>query len=151
MPRYLSWLVLVAVLAFGLYYAKLARRGNVDSNREGAESLALSEATSLEVRYTVQGQGKRFTVGEPPALPGLLNALKIVGERPGVQLMSDSPVMVEFQFASGAASKRAMLLSRTELEVGGWGVLTLTPAFFEALTAEISRREGRPIRILEEK
>jgi hypothetical protein len=114
------------------------------------QSSDLKTATSVEITYELAGKRRKSVVVDDPAeLRELLAALEITRVEKGDEIMAESKKgnAVDFTLPGGTV-RHAAFVSATVLDRQGWGLVCLTPRFYEKVCELASRAEGRPIDVL---
>jgi hypothetical protein len=99
--------------------------------------------TELEVVYLVAGHAHRTRITDPKTIDALHKELTIRAERPAARERVGAAHLVIH--SKDGSFFHAYLFGRDEIVNLDVGRFTLAPAFLKAISAEVSRRTGRPI------
>jgi hypothetical protein len=117
-------------------------------SREKFDSKDLKKATSIEIAYMVKSpQTKTVTINDPATVKRLLDALDIINTQPGAQVaLTNQPYLI-FHLAGGKQA-RLVFVNQQQIDRANWGLLYVTPTFYQKVNEELSRAEGKPIDIM---
>jgi hypothetical protein len=117
-------------------------------SRDEFESKDLKKATAFKITYVVKGtQTKTIDVTDPAAVQGLVDALQITETRMGPQFTPPNKAAVEFILPDGKTA-RITFVNPTQLDRMNWGMIMVTPAFYQKVNDTASKAEGKPIDIM---
>jgi hypothetical protein len=146
-PSRAPWVILGVIVVFCLLTFGGALALYLWS-RERFESKDLFKATSIEITYHVKSPlTKTVVVNDPAAVKRMIDALSIISMQPGAQVALASPTYVVLHLPDGKQA-RLTFVSQTQLDRANWGMLYVSPAFYQKVNEEASRIEGKPIDIM---
>jgi hypothetical protein len=119
----------------------------------------LSKTKSLTVDYVVQGARKHLAVNDPKQVSDILStiAIKSRSQRYPEPTEKDSitgnhsETSVEFFLPDGDTRKMAFIKNNVLSDARGGVIQLSSDAFFQALSKAVTKAEGRPVQLLEEK
>ncbi len=108
----------------------------------------LKRAKSLKIGYTVKGERRTLTVGDPRAVKDVLATLKVEGAREGVHAGLLAFGTVDFVMEDGSVVE-TMFVRPGQLDRSHWGEIRLADTkFYDRVCELASEEEGKNIDVL---